>query len=318
VLLGSLVLAGSVMATLGVIQFTTGWDPVPHIRIPGLRYSARFSDIPTRSFFNRPYGTSLHPIEFGVVCAGLLPLAIHYGLHGATRRARQGAWMAVILFSVAVPMSLSRSGIIAMLVAIVFLAAGWTWTQRFTLLAYGAVFVLLMSLTIPGLLGTLRSLFTSASDDPSVVSRRERLPRVLDLIAERPWFGRGEGTYSPEDYFLLDNQYYETAIEGGIIGVVVLVLTLFVGGICIARGGRRRARSQASYHLGQAIAAPIAGFAVATYTFDALYYPAFTGILFLLIGAAGALWRLEAADPPVPVPLAGPGATIRPALTERR
>lgn len=294
--LGSVVAAGSVMAAIGIIQFTTGWDPVPLIRVPGLRYDPRFLNIPTRSLFNRPYGTSLHPIEYGVVSAAILPVAIHFGLYGSTRRSRSWAWLSTVLFALAVPMSLSRAGIVAMFIAMVFLASGWTWIQRLTFIAYGAAFTVLMSVTIPGLLGTLRGLFTNADTDPSIISRRERVSQVLDLISERPWLGRGHGTYSPEDYFLLDNQYYQTAIEGGVVGVVVVILTLFVGGICIARGARLRARTEASHHLGQALAAPIAGFAVATYTFDAFFYPAFTGTLFLLIGAAAALWRIEEAD----------------------
>ncbi len=295
--LGAVVAGGAAMATVGIVQFTTGWDPVPLIRVPGLRYDPGFEGIPTRSLFNRPYGTALHPIEFGVVCAAVLPLAIHYGIHGATKRARSWSWTTTLALALAVPMSLSRSGILALVVAMIYLAAGWQWRQRLTAFAYSIAFTLLMSVTIPGLLGTIRSLFTNTETDPSIVSRRERVPRVLDLIAERPWLGRGHGTYSPDDYFLLDNQYYKTAIESGVLGVVVIVMTLFVGGICIARGARRRARTEVSHDLGQALAAPIAGFAVATYTFDAFFYPAFTGILFLLIGAAGALWRIEEADP---------------------
>lgn len=295
-LLGSIVAAGAVMAAIGIIQFVTGWDPVPLIRVPGLRHDPRFLAIPTRSLFNRPYGTTLHPIEYGVVSAAILPLAIHYGLHGLTRKARRWAWVATLLFALAVPMSLSRAGILAMFIAILCLASGWCWLHRFTLAAYGTAFIVLMSVTIPGLLGTLRGLFVNAETDPSIVARRERLSGVLDLIAERPWLGRGFGTYSPEDYFLLDNQYYQIAIETGVVGVVGVVLTLFVGGVCIAKSARRRAQNEASRHLGQALASPIAGFAVATYTFDAFFYPAFTGILFLIIGAAGALWRFAIAE----------------------
>lgn len=294
--LGSVVVAGAAMAGIGIIQFA-GWDPVPLIRVPGLRYDARFLALPTRATFNRPYGTALHPIEFSVVCAAVLPLAIHYGMHSLTKRLRISSWVAAGMLALAVPMSLSRSGIVVLVVAMTYLAAGWRWRQQLTAAAYAGAFTVLVAAGIPGLIGTLRSLFLNAGTDPSIVSRQERIPRVLDLIAERPWLGRGYGTYTPEEYFLLDNQYFETAIESGMIGVVVVVSTLFVGGICIARGARRRARTEASYHLGQTLAAPIAGFAVATYTFDAFFYPAFTGILFLLIGAAGALWRIEERDP---------------------
>ena len=38
---------------------------------------------------------------------------------------------------------------------------------------------------------------------------------------EYPWLGRGFGTYTPEDYFLLDNEIQKTAIKSGLIGVAV-------------------------------------------------------------------------------------------------
>lgn len=295
-ILGAVVGSAAFMAAVGIVQFTTGWDPVPLIRVPGLRHSLGFDGVPTRSIFNRPYGTALHPIEYGVVSAGVLPLAFHFGLHGRTNRARRWAWLATALLVLAVPMSLSRSAILTLAVALLFLASGWGWMQRLSLFAYGTATTVVMSVVIPGLLGTLRRLFTGASTDPSIVARQERLPLVLELLAERPWLGRGYGTYSPEEYFLLDNQYYKTAIEMGIVGLAGVILTLFVGGIYLARAARHRSSTESSRNLGQSIAATIAGFAVATYTFDAFYYPAFSGILFLLIGAGGALLRIERTD----------------------
>ncbi len=53
-------------------------------------------------------------------------------------------------------------------------------------------------------------------------------------------------------------------------------------------------------HLGYAIAAGILGLTVSLFTFDALFYSVFRSTLFLLLGMAGALWRLTRGDEVAP------------------
>jgi polysaccharide biosynthesis protein PslJ len=59
----------------------------------------------------------------------------------------------------------------------------------------------------------------------------------------------------------------------------------------------RRGVTSATAHLAQAVGASIAALAVSILTFDAFHYRILTASLFLLLGAAGALWRLTAAKP---------------------
>ena len=183
------------------------------------------------------------------------------------------------------------------------------------------MFVVVVGTLVDGLVGTLRSLFTTAESDPSVQARIDRIPRVFELIAEYPWLGRGFGTYTPEDYFLLDNEIQKTAIESGLIGVAVLII--FIGFVS-TMAWRTRVGEERTVLPGTALAATILGLFVSSYTFDAFFYRILTGVLFLCIGLTGAMYRITAAErarvdglaPPGSEPLpAGVSAERHPALT---
>jgi hypothetical protein len=76
-LLKLIVLGASALATLGIVQFVWGAAPQDYISFPGLT----LQDVTInaeRSFLTRVMGTTQHPIEYGVVLAVALPLALHY------------------------------------------------------------------------------------------------------------------------------------------------------------------------------------------------------------------------------------------------
>lgn len=296
-LLRRLVVLGAIVAAIGAVQFVTGFDPVGLIRIPGLRMNQQILGVGGRSIFNRPFSTTLHPIELGVVLAMILPLALHFGFLARTREEKRRWWACVGLIAMGIPMSVSRSGILGVMVALPVLALAWSWRRRLNFAAGTVAFTAFTWAVIPGLVGTLRGLFTGIEDDPSIQARTERVPRMLELLAERPWFGRGVGTYSIEDYFLLDNQYYVSAIEVGILGVVVILALLFTG-IAMGRAVYRRAWDPVDRHLAMALASAVVVVVVSIFTFDAFFYQIFSGLMFVTIGCLGALWRLAAAPEP--------------------
>lgn len=302
-LLRRLVVLGAVVAAIAVVQFFTAFDPVRLIQIPGLRLNHQIVGISGRSIFNRPYSTTLHPIELSVVLAILLPLALHFAFVARTRADRLRWWPCVGLIAIGIPMSVSRSGIVGVVLGMSVLMLAWSWRRRLNVAAGAIAFTAFTWATIPGLVGTLRGLFTGLEDDPSIQARTERVPRMLELLIQRPWFGRGIGTYSVDDYFLLDNQYYVSAIEVGVVGVVVIVAFLFTG-LAIAGGVYRRAADPADRHLAVALAAAVVVVVVSIFTFDAFFYRIFSGLMFLTIGCLGALWRL-APGPELPAAAAG-------------
>jgi hypothetical protein len=151
-----------------------------------------------------------------------------------------------------------------------------------------------MYVLVPGLIGTIKSLFVNVQSDPSTQGRTADYGPVWHYIEERPLFGRGFGTFIPDLYRTLDNQYLGITVEVGLVGVAALLL-LLVGSLIVAGRIRREARDDSTGDLAQSLKAGIAVVAVNAATFDAFGFSMCVGTLFLLIGATGALWLLESA-----------------------
>jgi O-antigen ligase len=291
VLLRRLAVAAAFISLLGVVQFLTGVGV--NIRIPGLTWNFLPGGVGSRSIFNRPSATALHPIEFSVITASLLPLAIHYALYDTTRRRRRNMATAAGLIALATPLAISRSGILSLLVGLSLLALGWRWRRRLNGALIALAAVPLLWAVIPGLVGTFVSLFGNADHDPSIQARLDRRPRIMALIRERPWFGLGHGTWSVEDYFLIDNEVYVTTLELGLVGLMVTAAVMLTAVFSCVIVAHLPDASERESHLALAIAACIAAFVISLTTFDAFHYRILTGSLFLLIGASGALWRFH-------------------------
>lgn len=298
----------TVLAGVGALQFLTGFDVARLYAIPGLTANYSIATITERDDFRRVQAMASHPIEFGVVLAVVLPLALHYAFasRGQAWPRRAWRWTAVVLIACGAFMSVSRSAILCIAVAFVILLAGWRGSRRALALLCAPVFVVGMRLAIPGLVGTIASLFTGLSSDPSIQGRTDDYSAVGRFIDASPWLGRGFGTFLPHDFFTLDNQYLGSMVETGLVGVTALIL-LFVIAFFTARGVRRLAPDEDGRDLGQSLAAGVAATAIGFVTFDGLGFPMVTGLTFVLLGCIGALWRLSraaagAAEPGVHVP----------------
>lgn len=278
---------GAVVALLGIVQYFTGLDIAGLFQIPGLSANSDFGAVDTRSILNRVSATAVHPIEFGVVMAGLFPLALNRSLD----RRLISSWLPTLLVGMAIPMSVSRSAILTVMIASVILFAGWPGRWRRRALIVAPVAAVALRLMVPGLLGTIRSLFTNLGNDPSISGRTSDYAIVLGLYAQHPWFGRGLFTFVPRYYRVLDNQLLMTLIELGLFGLVALLVVLASGYY-----STRRARSHSSDERAKlqclAVSASIAGVATSYVTFDAWSFPMVVGLTFLLLGIAGAVYRL--------------------------
>ena len=287
-----IVIGATAMAVLGITQFFTGLDAAKYIIVPGLSSTQPYSDLLSRGDLRRPSATALHPIEFGTVLAISLPLAIHQARF-APPELRRRRWLQVTAIAATLPMTVSRSAILGLLVSAVVILP--TWPKRDRRIAYliGGVSSIAMWAVIPGLFGTLRDLFLQigSQSDSSTQSRTSAFSAAGPFIAQHPWFGRGFGTFLPQTYFFLDEQYLGSLIETGIIGLLALV-ALFVTGWITARSVRRHTSDPELRHLAQCLAASVLAAAVAFATFDALSYGMSANLTFLLLGCIGALWRL--------------------------
>lgn len=305
---------GGFMALVGTLQFLFGYDLVPRIHVPGLTLNQATIVIGARGRgFARVAGTTLHYIEFGVVLAMLLPIALHYALFCPPGPKRSARWLLCLLLASNIPFSVSRAGAVSLIIVMMAMFVVWTPRVRANSVVAGIFCLAAFKVLVPGLLGTVRSLFSNFSSDPSVQGRTNDYGAVSHYIAERPWFGRGAGTFAPEVYRFLDNQYLMALITTGIVGLVALLI-LFGGGIVSARSVRRYGVDAASRHLGQAFFAALLAAAASSATFDSLSFPTFAAVVFLVLGAAGALRRLAVSDPQT-VAAPGPAGLPRPAFS---
>jgi hypothetical protein len=295
-LLRRLTTFGAVFAAMGILQATTGesllWVP------PGLEWNAGLVEtVGERGGLNRPRGTARHPIEFSVVVASLLPLAIHFTRHARSGRERIRGFVEASLLLVAVPLSLSRTAVVCLVAALLVMGLGWTWRQRANAIALAVIGLPLVAGLVPGAYQVMIGLFRDTQTDASIQARLDRVPVIMGMIQERPWFGMGYGTFNGTDHFVVDNQLWVTTISTGLVGLVLTVALFLVGALTATAIQRRPAATVEDGYLGWAIAGGIAGMTISLATFDAFFYRILTFSLFLLLGCAGALWRITGRTP---------------------
>ncbi|MBB2909106.1 hypothetical protein FHS43_000352 [Streptosporangium becharense] len=291
VVLRTVVVAGAVISVIGACQFLLDLDLTRYLELPGLRYTSEDGFITERSDLRRVAATTGHPIEFGVVCAMLLPIAVHYGF-----RARERAepdlrwWLCSGLIGMGLMFSVSRSAVLGMAGAATVLFAGWPARRRLRALAVVAVFLVLMRIMVPGLLGTFYGLFANLGNDDSIRYRTHDYEVAAEEIAKHPWLGRGAGTWYAPKHQVFDNQYILSTVETGLIGVAAVV-AVFACAIYAGLRVRRLSPDPGTRDLGLTLAACMVVPLIGAATFDLLSFAVVTGLAFLLIGAAGSLLR---------------------------
>jgi O-antigen ligase/polysaccharide polymerase Wzy-like membrane protein len=291
ILIHRVVLGVGTMAIIGISQFFLKFDITKFITIPGFANVIAYADVSQRSGLTRPASTTATPLELVAVLAMILPLAIHRARYAPPDRARH-RWLLVATIGAALPMTISRTAILVLLVIAVVMLP--TWPRRERRAAYLAIPVALGAgfITIPGMLGTFAGILSNnGAVTASTQSRTNAYSSAVPLIEQHPWFGSGFGTFPPQTYFFTDNQYLNSTIVMGFVGMLALV-GLFVTGWITARKTRRLSTDQETRDLAQALAGSIAAAAAAFATFDALSFDIATGLTFLVLGCIGCLWRL--------------------------
>ncbi|MEV0394680.1 O-antigen ligase family protein [Polymorphospora rubra] len=288
----------SVMALFALAQFILRIDFTNYLKLPPvLMFQKDLVGFDARGGGGlvRVAGTAGHYIEFSVLMVIGLIVAIHFARFSSSRRNRQiYATLAMIQAGV-IPISLSRTGVLALAAAILLFILVWPLRTTFNVLVIGVFLMAFIQVGKPGLLATLRALLLAGDNDPSVQGRLEDYAFVTPFIKERLWLGRGVGTWLPELYQLLDNQWLVTLVTGGVVGVVGLA-GLFVVGIVTAGRVRRFATNDRDRDLAAVLAVGIGVAAVTAFTFDALYFSTYLITVHLFLGLAGAMWRVTRAE----------------------
>jgi O-antigen ligase len=289
-----LIWGSAVCGVIALLQFKGGIDLTQYIKIPGISVNAALATntgIGSRGGLSRVPGTATDPIELGVVAGMLMPLAIYLVMHDHARP-KWRRYVACICTAFNGPASVSRSGVIAVLIACTVYLVSLPAVGRlkgFAIIppAIGVIFVF-----AHGLIGTLLSYFLAGSSDPSVTHRTNNYPYVEQLVREYPWLGQGGGTYIPHSAVnILDNEYLTTAIQLGVLGVIALIFVLLWPPIA-ALAARTRTADPKLRDLCAALAG--AGFAatVCSATFDSLSFPMFVNVQALCAGLSGTVWLL--------------------------
>jgi polysaccharide biosynthesis protein PslJ len=277
-------------ALVGLAQFATRLALVNYIQIPGLSDNGDLSSLSERGNLARPPGTTIHPIEFGAVITMVLPIALYFALNDR-HRGIVARWWPVAAIALAIPISISRSAILSAVVALLLLLP--TWSRQVRRKAYLGLVALVATvyLVAHGLISTLSDLFLGISTDNSAASRTDSFGLAFQFIGRSPLFGRGFRTFLP-DYRILDDQLLGTAVEMGLIGLAVL-LGLMVTGMVAAIKVRRGSTDADTRALAQSMLAAIAAGSCSFGFYDALSFPMAAAVFFIVLGATGALVRIE-------------------------
>lgn len=284
---------GGGLAALGLAQFATGRSFVEGISIPGMVATQSYSAVVDRGGFTRSAGTAMSPLEYAAVLGAIMPIALTFALYDM-RRTTIWRWLPAGLIGSALLVSGSRSALLALAAGVMLLFPSWNPRIRMRMAGIGIVAVAGMAVAVPGMIGTLRYLFTQTSNDPSAQSRSGSYEIVSEFVRSNPLFGRGFGTFLPE-YRILDNAYLLLSVEVGLVGTCAFLALLVTSAVCASRA-RSASMNALDQQLGPALAASIGTCAVVAAFFDALSFPMAAGMIFLTAGLGGGYWWLAKED----------------------
>ncbi len=278
------------MAVVGLLQFVLWTDVTVYLMVPGLEPKGFVPGFEIRGAGIRVASTTMHYIEFSAVMAMALPFAIHFARFAADSRTRQTYGLLALVIAASVPTTVSRTGFLAVGLVLLVMVPVWNWRTRYNFAIIGTGLLAALMIVKPGLIGTVVGLFSGASDDPSVTARTDRYAMAGDYFNQRPWFGRGTGTWVSPQYQYLDNQWIAQALSTGVVGVAALAV-LHLTAIGLSFTALRRARSERDKHLCAALlSTQLVGIAVG-FTFDSFSFTTFVTVLSVMIGGCGAVWR---------------------------
>ncbi|WP_454048570.1 O-antigen ligase family protein [Cellulomonas sp. Marseille-Q8402] len=283
----------AVCCLVALVQFTSHVDPVTwaHYVMPGFTENGGSTPFQPRGALVRVAGTTFSPIELGVVASMLLPLSLWRAVFDDAGR-RWLSWTQTGVLVLAVAVSISRSGILGIAVALAVVLPFLPRTTRRWVLVTAPVAVAGLFLAVPGLVSTLGGALGADASDPSISTRLDNYPRVVAMYDAHPLLGLGPGNYMPTDALhILDNQYLNSLVTTGAVGVVATIVYLVLPGVAGLHAART-ARSASLRCLAGALAAGTLAGAVCSSTFDSLSFPVFALTFPALVGLSGAAWLL--------------------------
>jgi peptidoglycan/LPS O-acetylase OafA/YrhL len=277
----TLVLA--VIAAIGTIieyrfQYNVFYD-LAHKLLPGFQVGSAQSS----SLDNLGRRLVEGPAEVPLEAVGMFTMALPIALVGITDATR---WRQRILYGLAAAVLLAaaiaterKSGLIGP-VAVILTLAYFKRRQMLRLVPLAVVLVAVVKVLAPGAIGGVTSQLKPSNLGVSTVS--ERVVRY-DAIRPDVWLhltiGQGFGVYSVR---VLDNEFLDRLIEGGVLGLIAYVLMLLSIVFVAARAVRRREPPAAT--VGIVAASAAMGTLVLSATYDLMAFPHGPYVLLSLAG----------------------------------
>lgn len=305
----NLIVAGAAfMASTAIIEQVTGADVAAWLKPPGFSVDDATEDggalfAPERLGLTRAFGSATGPLEFSTMLLACLPLAVHRSVYGRTTfESRLGA-LASFLIVLGLPMSVSRSAVVGLVLAtgLILLGLGPRDRRRVVTGLGATALVLFVAFSaVGGAFVQLLSSFVSESDSTilTLEGRTDDYELVGSLARDRPVLGLGLAVHDVTEPRLidgqrvrnlfLDNQYLSELVSGGLVGLVTLI-ALPAAAIGSARRARRHASEAADKNLAYSLATAVAIMMLTFAFFDALAFRSTTGLFFVLLGLIGAL-----------------------------
>lgn len=287
-----LVVFGAAVAAIGCSQFVLKFDLTKYlVALPGLRFTSDDGFVETRNSLARVAGTTGHPIEFGVLCVMLLPLAAHFAFQARERREPALRWwLCTVIIAGGMMFSVSRSAVIGLAGITVVLFLGWPAKRRLYALITGLVFLAVLKVAVPSLLGALWDLFANFGRDTSISHRTYAQAVAAKQISLHPWFGHGPGTWYFPKHEVFDNEYILTTVTTGFVGLAAFA-AIFLCAFYSALRARYLSKDPGTRDLALTLCACMVAPLIGAATFDLLGFATVTGVTFLIAGACGSLLR---------------------------
>ena len=288
------VMAGAAFCcVVALVQFSLRINPMEWVAslMMGFKDNGSGTAFQSREAFMRVAGTTMHPIELGVICSMLLPLSAWWGLFDTAVRWWLRAALPVLLFAGNV-ITVSRTGLIGLAVAAAILVPYLPVLARRWAVVFIPLAAVSMFLFVPGMVSTFFSSATAGASDASITYRTDDYPLAWQLFFERPWLGLGPGTWIPADAKdIFDNQYLLTVATMGGIGLVAL-LSYFLAPLFASLTAAHHTQTAEIRSLGGAVGAALLVAAVSAGTFDALSFQTFALICPFFVGLSGVVWLI--------------------------
>lgn len=266
--------------------------------------------------FVQPFGSFVNKHNFAAyieMCAAI-PLGLMFA--GAVEREKRLLYLtAILLMGVALAMSGSRGGLVALVAELIFLAvvATKTRTSGQLFLKIGLAVALVGAIVVGTILiggdSTLTRLAETAQSKDPTSSRLQIWTTTIEVIKQNPVFGAGWGAFGVA-YTQFDplngrerveqahNDYLQILADAGIVGAVIAGFFVF----WLFREGWRRIQSADNFRRGVAIGALAGCFAILIHSiFDFVLHTTAISLLFLTLAALATVGgRVEREQSPQP------------------